>query len=348
MQIFRRFDHPRLAPAVAVTIGNFDGVHRGHQAMLALLMQRARQRNLTTCVLSFEPHPREYFALQRGGGVQDVPARVATFRDKLQQLAACGVQQCVVLPFDAQLAAMPAAQFVQRVLVRGLGSRYVMVGDDFRFGAGRLGDIGLLQASAASLGFEVDSMSGYAIAGQRVSSSQVRAALAAGDLEGAHTLLGRPWSVSGHVVHGQQLGRRLGESRAGAADGFRTLNIRFTHPRPAASGVFVVQVRGLGSQCLPAVASLGVRPTLENFAYSKTKSPPVILEVHCLEWPAHWGTEYAYGKIVQVDFLHKLRDEEKFNNLADLTQAIARDSENARAFFANYHATRRQTTRDRI
>ena len=340
MQIFRGFRHPGVAPACALTIGNFDGVHRGHQAMLALLQTEARHRGLPSCVMTFEPHPRDYFA-----GVarkpELAPARIATLRDKLCELAACGVDQVVVLPFDARLAGLPPQRFIDEVLVQGLGARYVLVGDDFRFGARRAGDYTMLDAAGRAQGFDVARMNAYEVHGLRVSSTAVRAALAEGRMEDAQTLLGRPYAISGHVVHGRKLGRALGASEPGRTDGFRTLNLRFRHWKPAASGIFAVQVHGLAEQPLPGVANLGVRPSLDA---NDVNGGRVLLETHCLEWPAALGDEGAYGKIIRVDLLHKLHDELRYTSLEALTAGIAKDRDDARAFFA---ATR-QVTRDRI
>ena len=332
MQIFRGFHHPEIAPACALTIGNFDGVHRGHQAMLALLNNEARHRRVPSCVLTFEPHPRDYFA----GALRKpelAPARIATLRDKLTELAACGVAQCVVVPFDERLSSQQPQAFIDEVLVRGLGVRYVLVGDDFRFGAKRSGDYAMLDAAGAAAGFDVARMNSYEVHTLRVSSSAVRDALARGDMQAAATLLGRPYSISGHVVHGRKLGRDLG---------FRTLNLRFSHWKPAASGIFAVHVHGLDAAPLEGVANLGIRPSLDP---NDVNGGRVLLETHCLDWPAHLGPEGAYGKIVRVDLLHKLHDELKYESLDALTSGIARDCDDARAFFAS---TRRQTTRDRI
>ncbi len=340
MQIFRGFHHPGVAPACALTIGNFDGVHRGHQAMLALLRSEARHRGVPSCVLTFEPHPRDFFA-----GVQRkpelAPARIATLRDKLTELAACGIDQCVVLPFDERLSSLSPQAFIDQVLVQGLGARYVLVGDDFRFGARRAGDYAMLDAAGVSQGFDVARMNSYEVHKLRVSSSAVREALARGDLEATAALLGRPYSISGHVVHGRKLGRELGAGpeRPG---GFRTLNLRFSHWKPAASGIFAVQVHGLDASAVPGVANLGIRPSLDP---DDVNGGRVLLETHCLAWPAHLGPEGAYGKIIRVDLLHKLHDELKYDSLEHLTAGIARDCDEARAFFAS---TRRQTTRDRI
>jgi riboflavin kinase/FMN adenylyltransferase len=336
MQILRGFHHPRIAPACAVTIGNFDGVHRGHQAMLALLNSEASHRGVPSCVLTFEPHPRDYFAgLHRKPEL--APARVATLRDKLTELERCGVEQCVILKFNARLSALQPEAFISDVLVRGLGAKYVLVGDDFRFGVRRSGDYAMLDSAGSREGFDVARMNSYEVHGLRVSSSAVREALARGDMAGAAALLGRPYSISGHVVHGRKLGRELG---------FRTLNLRFAHWAPAAGGIFAVQVHGLAAGPLEGVANLGIRPSLDP---ADVNGGRVLLETHCLQWPADLGPEGAYGKIIRVELLHKLHDELRYDSLDALKAGIARDCDAARAFFASTHAeTRRQTTRDRI
>jgi riboflavin kinase/FMN adenylyltransferase len=320
MKIFRGFHHPGIADACALTIGNFDGVHRGHQAMLALLNSEAAHRGVESCVLTFEPHPRDYFA----GALHKpelAPARIGTLRDKLTELKRCGVQQTVVLPFDAKLAAQSPEAFIQDVLIQGLGARYVLVGDDFRFGRQRAGDYAMLDAAGQAKGFDVARMNSYEVHGLRVSSSAVRQALAAGDMEAAARLLGRPYTISGHVVHGRKLGRELG---------FRTLNMRFSHWKPAASGIFAVRVQGLTDHPLPGVANLGVRPSLDP---DDVNGGRVLLETHCLDWPDHLGADDAYGKIVHVELLHKLHDELKYPSLEALKEGIARDCTQARQLF---------------
>jgi riboflavin kinase / FMN adenylyltransferase len=336
MQILRGFHHPHIARACALTIGNFDGVHRGHQAMLALLNNEARHRGVPSCVLTFEPHPRDYFAAVHRKP-ELAPARIATLRDKLTELAKCGVDQCVILKFDARLSSQVPDAFISDVLVRGLGAKYVLVGDDFRFGAKRAGDYAMLDSAGSRLGFDVARMNSYEVHGLRVSSSAVREALARGDMAGTAALLGRPYSISGHVVHGRKLGRELG---------FKTLNLRFSHWKPAASGIFAVTVHGLGERPLEGVANLGIRPSLDP---RDVNGGRVLLETHCLDWPSRLGPEGGYGKIIRVELLHKLHDELRYDGLDALQAGIARDCEAARAFFASTHAeTRRQTTRDRI
>lgn len=320
MRIFRGFNHPGLAPACALTIGNFDGVHRGHQAMLALLKNEALHRGVPSCVMTFEPHPRDYFAAV-ARKPELAPARIATLRDKLSELAQCGVDQCIVLPFNAALSSRSPQSFIDDVLVRGLGVKYVLVGDDFRFGAKRAGDYAMLDAAGGVAGFDVARMNSYEVHGLRVSSSAVRDALAQGRLDDAAGLLGRPYSISGHVVHGRKLGRTLG---------FKTLNLRFSHWKPAASGIFAVLVHGLG-QPLQGVANLGIRPSLDP---TDVNGGRVLLETHCLQWPAALGPEGAYGKIIRVELLHKLHDELKYDSLDALTTGIAKDCDDARAWFA--------------
>ena len=340
MQVYRGFQHPGVARACALTIGNFDGVHRGHQAMLALLVSEAAHRGLPSCVLTFEPHPRDHFAAL-AGRPETAPARIATLRDKLSELERCGIEQAVVLRFDARLAAYSPQAFIDDVLVAGLGARYVLVGDDFRFGTRRAGDYAMLDAAGVAGGFDVARMNSYEVRGLRVSSSAVREALAVGDMAQAAVLLGRPYSVSGHVIHGQKLGRSLGASTGTADDGFRTLNLRFHHARPAALGIFAVRVHGLGKQPLDGVASLGRRPTVDD-------SGRMLLETYCLEWPESLGREGGYGKLVRVELLQKLRDEARYDGLPALTAAIRRDVADARSFLAAHAAEQRQTSRDRI
>jgi riboflavin kinase/FMN adenylyltransferase len=321
MQIFRGFHHPQLASACALTIGNFDGVHRGHQAMLALLKNEARHRGVPSCVMTFEPHPRDFFAKQHQQP-DLAPARIATLRDKLNELAACGVDQCVVLPFDQSFASQEPQAFIEDVLVKGLGVKYVLVGDDFRFGAKRAGDYAMLDAAGAAMGFDVARMNSYEVKNLRVSSSAVREAMGRGAMQEVAQLLGRPYAISGHVVHGRKLGRELD---------CRTLNLRFSHWKPAASGIFVVQVHGLAEQPLAGVANLGIRPSLDP---SDVNGGRVLLETHCLDWPASLGAEGGYGKIIRVELLHKLHDELKYDGLDALMKGIHKDCADARAWLA--------------
>jgi riboflavin kinase/FMN adenylyltransferase len=306
MQILRHLP-ARVAVPTALTVGNFDGVHLGHRAMLDRLAAAALERNLASCVMTFEPHPREFFAPDRA------PTRLTSLREKLELLATLGVQCVHVQRFEYDFARMSANDFIERVLLDGLRARWILVGDDFRFGARRQGDVELLRQAGAQFGFEVVQMNSVSVDGVRVSSTAVRELLAAGELDSAARLLGRPYSVSGRVVRGQRLGTRLG---------FPTANVQLKHNRPALWGIFAVEVTGLDAQPLQGVASLGVRPTV-------VEAGVPVLEVHLFEF-----TRELYGEHLQVRFLSKLRDEEKYNDMASLQRQIARDAEAARAYFA--------------
>src|SRR6266508_4555628 len=249
-------------PAVALTVGNFDGIHRGHQTMLQRLRAGARKRGLASCVLTFEPHPREFFSPQAA------PTRLTSLREKLELLAAHGVERVHVLRFSRSFAALAPEAFVEQVLAKRLKARWLLIGEDFRFGAKRAGDLALLRSLAGRYRFEVEIMPVVTRAGARVSSSAVRAALAGGELAAAEALLGRPYSISGRVVHGRKLGRELG---------FATANVQLKHNRPPLTGIYAVRVHGIGAAARPAVASLGVRPTI-------TASGRAVLEVHLFDF----------------------------------------------------------------
>jgi riboflavin kinase / FMN adenylyltransferase len=294
----------RSAGRCALTIGNFDGVHRGHRALIDRMTARARDLSLTSCILTFEPHPREFFAPQAA------PARLTRLRDKLALLARTGVERVHVARFDARFAALPAQRFIDEILVRGLNARWLLVGRDFRFGARRAGDYATLEAAAGRHGFALESMPDVQFGGVRVSSSAVRAALQAGDLRAAEELLGHPYTISGRVAHGAKLGRSLG---------YPTANI-VLRKAPPLSGVFVVEAEGFG----PGVASLGLRPTVNPV-------PVPLLEVHFFDCARE-----LYGEHLRVRFLEKLRDEEKFDGLEALKQAMARDAQQAREYFARH------------
>ncbi|KDD11634.1 bifunctional riboflavin kinase/FAD synthetase [Bordetella bronchiseptica] len=313
LRIYRYPPPPSQRTPCALTIGNFDGVHLGHQAILARVRQEARARGLVPAVMTFEPHPREYFAtLNRRPEL--APTRISGLRDKLQALAAAGIEQVALERFDARLAEMSANAFIEDLLVAGLQTRWLLVGEDFRYGHKRSGDIDLLREAGLAHGFEVCTLADITDSqGHRISSSEVRTALAVGDLDRAAQLLGQPFHISGHVIHGRKLGRELG---------FPTMNLRVAPRCATRSGIYVVRVLGLQDRPLPAVASLGVRPTVEDRGR-------VLLEAHLLDESLD-----AYGKLVRVEFLHKLRDEEKFADLPSLTAAIAQDAQNARAYFA--------------
>ena len=288
---------------VALTVGNFDGVHRGHQAMLARLTEAAEDLSLVPAVLTFDPHPREFFAKDAP------PARLSTLRGKIEAFRHFGVARMIVARFNRALASLDAETFVDDVLVRRLGARWVLVGEDFRFGRGRAGDLALLRRMSKT--FSVESMGTVAVAGERASSSAVRDALAEGDLKRAGNLLGRPFTMAGHVAHGAKLGRTLG---------FPTVNLPLRR-RPPLDGIFAVRVHGLGAP-RRGVASLGVRPTV-------TARGRPMLEVFLFDFDRP-----IYGCRISVSFLKKLRDEMKFPDLDSLQAQIRRDADEAREYVA--------------
>ena len=304
MRVFRSYSRPVPGPT-AIAIGNFDGVHRGHGALLERLCDVARESRLPPTILTFEPHPREFFS------PVSAPARLSTLREKLELLADTGVEQAMVCRFNKTFAALSADQFIEQVLMGGLRARHLIIGDDFRFGKGRAGDFALLQAAGRQFGFSVEAMGSVTVDGERVSSSGVRAALAAGDMEHAARLLGRPYVIDGKVTQGQQLGRQWG---------FPTANIRIKHNPLPMAGVFAVEVGGLGDMPLPGVANLGIRPTVGG-------TRP-LLEVHLFDFDRD-----IYGAHISVRFVHKLRNEQRFPNFDALKAQIAADAATARAFF---------------
>jgi riboflavin kinase/FMN adenylyltransferase len=275
--------------------------------------------------MTFEPHPREFFA-QVAGDLSVAPTRISNLRDKLQSLAAPGVDRAIVMHFNVHFAALSPRDFVEQVLVKGLNVKWLMVGEDFCFGARRAGDFAMLQQAGAEFGFEVHALPAVEHEGVRISSSAVRAALTAGDFGRAAALLGHPYAISGHVIHGKKLGRTIG---------FPTMNLRVAHKRPATSGIFVVRVHGLGPQPLPGVASLGVRPTVDD-------SGRVLLETWLFDYD-----QQCYGRLVCVELLEKLRDEKKYDGLDALVAAINDDAEQARAWFRQ-HASGAVSATDRI
>lgn len=294
--------HTQQRPG-AVTIGNFDGVHLGHQAMLARLTARSASVGGAPTVLTFEPHPREIFT------PDSAPTRLTSLREKLEILRGLGVARVHVCRFSKPFAALSAEDFVRRILVEGLRARYVLVGDDFRFGAKRAGDFTLLKQLGEKYGFEAESLHTVEAAGQRASSTAVREALAAGDMATAAQLLGRPYSISGRVVGGDQLGRKIG---------YPTANIQLKHNRPPLTGIFAVRVQGLDQPDWPGVASLGTRPTVH------ANGRPT-LEVHLFNFD-----QSIYRRHLRVEFLHKLRDEAKFPSLEALIAQIDEDARQAR------------------
>ncbi|KQZ43403.1 bifunctional riboflavin kinase/FAD synthetase [Duganella sp. Root1480D1] len=318
MKVFRGLPNAAARAPCALTIGNFDGVHRGHQALLARVRAAADRLGLESAVMTFEPHPREFFA-HKMGDMSKAPPRIANLRDKLQALENNGVDRVIVEHFCDAFAGQSPQSFVEKVLVEGLHVKWLMVGDDFCYGARRAGNVAMLAEAGRRYGFEVEVLPTVRNGETRISSSAVRSALAEGNFPHAQALLGHPYSISGHVIHGAKLGRDIG---------FPTLNLRVPH-RPALAGIFIVQVHGLAPQPLPAVASLGVRPTVED-------AGRVLLEVHVFDF-----AQNCYGKVVRVEFLQKIRDEEKFIDLPTLVKAIERDAGQARAFFAANSVTDR-------
>lgn len=311
MQVHRGLPPTGGHPHV-VTIGNFDGVHLGHQAILRELRAAADRLNAAACVVTFEPHPREFFSPHAA------PTRLTSLREKCELLEGHGVDRAQICRFDADFSRLSADAFIERVLIDGLRARWVMIGEDFRFGAKRSGDIGHLREAGRRAGFEVHAMPTVMSAPAeslvtRVSSSALRELLSAGDVARAASLLGRPYSISGRVMHGDKLGRTLG---------YPTANVQLRHNRPPLTGIYAVTVEGLGEPPLQGVASMGVRPTVTN-------SGEMRLEVYIFDF----GRD-IYGRHVRVNFLERLRGEEKYADLETLKARIAQDCDEARAFFA--------------
>ncbi|OGS99754.1 MAG: riboflavin biosynthesis protein RibF [Gallionellales bacterium RIFCSPLOWO2_12_FULL_59_22] len=304
MLILRGLYSPDTQP-VALTIGNFDGVHLGHQALLNELRAAAQTRGLQTAVVIFEPHPREFFTPQQA------PTRLTNLREKLELFASLGIGRVHVCRFNARFAQMSAAEFIH-ALHEKMSARFVLIGDDFRFGSGRAGDFALMEKIGMQHGFAVQAVHSVLHNGVRISSTAVRAALAEGNMRIAQSYLGRRYSISGRVEHGDGLGRKIG---------FPTANIQLKHNRPPLSGIFVVQAHAEGMGVLQGVASLGVRPTVH-------RDGKPVLEVHLFEF-----AQQIYNKHMRLDFLHKLRDEEKYPDMETLARQIALDVENAKQWF---------------
>jgi riboflavin kinase/FMN adenylyltransferase len=297
---------PPRPPACAVAIGNFDGVHLGHQALIRAARARAAEHGVASAVLTFEPYPREYF------DPANAPARLMRLREKCAALAALGVERTIVARFDARLQSQRASEFVEGVLVRGLGARHVVVGEGFRFATRREGSVDTLREAGARHGFGVEAVPAVTLDGERVSSTRVRAALAAGDLDGARRLLGRPFRLSGRVIGGERLGRALG---------YPTANLRLHRERLPLRGIYAVRVGGIGPRARDAVASLGTRPTVAGVE--------PLLEVHVFDFDGD-----LYGRRLDVDFVAKLRDEEKFGSLDALVVQMHDDARRAREILA--------------
>ena len=288
------------------TIGNFDGVHLGHQAVLGQLAEKAAELGLPTALITFEPQPMEYFIPDK------VPARLTRFREKILALQRYSVDRVCCLSFNDKLANLSAQNFIEQILVEKLGVKYLVVGDDFRFGQNRAGTFDMLVEAGKEHGFHVVSMHTFEIDAERVSSTRIRTALEKGEMANAEKLLGRRYRMSGRVAHGEKLGRELG---------FPTANIHLHRHASPIQGIFVVEVFGLDEEPLQGVASIGTRPTV-----NETKA---LLEVFLLDFD-----QDIYGRHIQVSFLKKLRDEEKFDSLEKLVEKIQNDVEQAQAYFA--------------
>jgi riboflavin kinase/FMN adenylyltransferase len=291
---------PRHRGCVA-TIGNYDGLHLGHRQVLEQLVGRARQLDLPALVMCFEPTPQEFFV----GG--KAPPRLSSFRDKFDQLAACGVDRFLCVRFDEALSVMPADDFIRVLLVEGIGVRHLVVGDDFRFGHDREGNFSTLVTAAEQYGFEVRDTASFTVDNERVSSTLIRNALMAGELDRAARMLGRRYWMSGCVTHGDQLGRQLG---------YPTANIRPGRWRPPLEGVFAVRVEGMGEP-RDGVANLGTRPTVDG--------RELLLEVHIFDFD-----QDIYGRRLRVEFVARLRNETRFDDIGMLRQQMDRDADKAR------------------
>lgn len=313
--LYRHLPRYNSTAASAVTIGNFDGVHRGHQAILHRLHNEAQQRDLIPTVMTFSPHPRAFFA-HRAQRPELYPAQINTLRDKLQALVCAGMEQIVLQPFNERFASLEPAAFIEQLLLSGLNTKWLLVGNDFKFGHQRKGNINTLREAGAKYGFEVETIADIPdLLGQRISSSDIRTALAKGQLERAAELLGHNYQISGHVIHGQKLGRTIG---------YPTLNVAVPNQCAARSGVYIVKLHGLDHTPLAGVASLGRRPTV-------TEAGRLLLEVHILDRSID-----AYGKLVTVEFLQFVRNEEKFSDLQTMMAAIDQDACSAREYFASH------------
>lgn len=288
------------------TIGAFDGVHLGHQAVIGHLLEKSAELDLPSMIMVFEPLPREYLSPVKA------PARIMSFAEKFRALEALGVHRLLRIRFNRQLRHMSAQRFVDEIFIAGLGVRYVVLGDDFRFGSDRQGDIDFIVEHGRRYGYEAVSTPTLTVRGERVSSTRIRQALENADFATAEELLGRPYSMSGRVIYGRQIGHEMGTP---------TANIELRRLRAPLSGVYVVRVSGAGLKGEPGVANVGVRPTVND-------SIKANLEVHVLDRQID-----LYGRRIEVTFLHKLREEQKFDSVEELRENIARDIEHTRQWF---------------
>ena len=304
LRVVRHAREPARAAAIAV--GSFDGVHLGHQAILDRTVEEARARGIASAVLTFEPLPREFFAPAQA------PARITSLAERIALIAERGIDILFVERFDARFAALGAAVFASRLRLR-YGARWVMVGHDFRYGAGRAGDVAQLREAGASLGFEVEILAPVSLGEVRISSTRVREDLGRGDFDGAARLLGRRYAICGRVVHGEKRGRHLG---------FPTANVRLSRPKAALRGIFAIKCYGAATRGLEGVASLGMNPAVRQ-------GGAATLEAFLFDFDGD-----LYGRRISIEFLKKLRDEAHFASLDELAAQIARDCDDAKAFFA--------------
>jgi riboflavin kinase/FMN adenylyltransferase len=285
------------------TIGNFDGVHLGHQKVVRQLAEKGQQLGLPVVVAVFEPQPMEFFKPDQA------PARLSRFREKIQQLSALPVDAVLILEFNKKFSELKAADFIKEVLVDGLKVKHLMIGDDFHFGLRRQGDFFLLKKEGATFGFSVESMNSHLVESERVSSTLIREALGRGALGRAAVYLGRNYSICGRIVQGNQIGRSIG---------FPTANIKVNRKKSPIQGVFAVKMSGISGRLISGVANVGIRPTLEG-------DKQLLLEVHLFDFD-----EDIYGRHVEVQFIKKIRSEQKFDSFDELKKQIKKDSEVAR------------------
>ena len=297
MKVFRGFSYNSPHDPCALAIGNFDGVHKGHMVLLARLREAADRLHLPATVLTFNPHPRQYFALKTGT-MAHAPATITPLREKIQALSRCHIDQVMIARFNNTTAGLSSEEFIEKILVKALNVKWLIIGENFRFGKGRTGTTDELKKAGERYGFHVEVLPAVKDENGRISSSCIRKALEESDFETVATLLGKPYAISGHVVHGDKIGRNLG---------FPTANVPIRHYNPILSGVFITRVHGLSENPLPSVSMIGVRPTIESNRH-------MMLETHILDFDRS-----CYGSLIQVEFLKKLRDNQKFPDLETLT-----------------------------
>lgn len=311
MKVFRGLPNIESRLPSVIAIGNFDGVHRGHQALLKEVRKVATHLGLNAVVMIFEPHPRTFFA-QLAHTPEKAPSRITNLRDKLKALSKTGIDRVIIKSFNNSFANLLPQEFIEKILIQGLNVRCLMVGKDFCFGAKRSGNIDTLINASKQYNFKLWIIPNVHNDSIRISSSEIRIALANADLQHARQLLGHAYTISGRVVHGRKLGRTIG---------FPTLNMRIKHQTPALLGIFIAQVHGIKIHPLPAMTSIGIRPTVDN-------TGEILLETHIFDY-----TGNCYGKLLCIEFLQKLHDEKKYVDISALTLAMMHDAEQARNWF---------------